>query len=129
MTDEPRRGRPPYQPTEKDRAMVKAMIGFGIPDYDIAAVLSLSPPTLRKYYADELRVGHIEMNAKVASSLYKRATGDGPDAVKAAMFWLECRAGWRRPPRDAVEIPGKKEQREIDARTAATGTPWAQLLQ
>lgn len=122
-------GRPPYAPTEKDRSMVRAMIGFGIQDYEIARVLGISAPTLRKYYADELAVGHIEMNAKVANSLYKRATGDGPDAVKAAMFWLECRAGWRRSPREEFNHPGKKEQRIIDARTAEVGTTWETLLQ
>jgi hypothetical protein len=130
MTDEKRgRGRPPYAPTDKDRNMVETMIGFGIPDYDIAAVLQIDLKTLRKYYAEELRVGHVKMNAKVASSLYKQATGDGPMAVKAAMFWLERRAGWRAPPREFVEVPGKKEQRVLDAAEAPAGTPWAQLLQ
>lgn len=122
-------GRPPYEPSEKDRAFVKTLTGYGIPDYEIAAVLNMTPPTLRKYYSHELQIGHTEMNAKVASSLYRRAIGDGPDAVKAAMFWLERRAGWKPPPREYVEQPGKREIVEREAQEAMRSTPWAQLLQ
>ena len=34
-------------------------------------------------------------NAKVAENLYRKATGDGREAVTAAIFWLKARARWK----------------------------------
>jgi hypothetical protein len=31
----------------------------------------------------------------VAENLYRKATGEGREAVTAAIFWLKARAGWR----------------------------------
>jgi len=127
MTAKNKGGRPAFQPSEKDRAAVKSMSAFGIPDYEIAKVIGITPPTLRKHFWQELEVGHIEANAKVAQSLFKKATGDGNQAVQAAIFWLKARAGWRdKSP--AEEPIGKKEQRDIDARHAERGTSWEDLL-
>lgn len=120
-------GRPAYNPTEKDRTTVKTMSAFGIPDYQIAKVIGIDPKTLRKHFWAELEVGHVEANAKVAASLYKKATGEGREAVVAAIFWLKARAGWRdRPP---AEDLGKKEQRALEAETAERGTSWESLLE
>ena len=89
-------GRPPYQPTDKDRSMVRAMVGFGIPEVEIAKVLSIDPKTLRKHFVQELEVGHVEANAKVAASLYRRATGEGREAVIAGIFARTGQARRRR---------------------------------
>ena len=75
--------------------MVEAMAGCGIPETDIAAVVEIAPKTLRKHFRTELASGHIKANAKVAESLYRRATGDGREAVAAAIFWLKTRAHWK----------------------------------
>lgn len=117
-------GRPPYEPTEKDRAQVSLLAAMGIPDYDIAKVMQLSGPTLRKYFAHELEVGHIQANAKVAQSLFKQATDQTKPSVAAAIFWLKCRAGWKED-QDA----GKKERAEQMAVSAGNGTTWEGLLQ
>ncbi len=53
------------------------------------------PKTLRKHYRDELDTGHVKANAKVAENLYRKATGEGREAVVAAIFWLKTRAGWK----------------------------------
>ena len=37
----------------------------------------------------------MKANAKVAENLYRKATGEGREAVIAAIFWLKTRAGWR----------------------------------
>ncbi len=120
------RGRTPFAPTDKDRATVKSMSAFGVPTDDIAKVLSISPKTLRKYFWQELELGYIEANAKVAQSLFRKATGDTNQSVQAAIFWLKARAGWRDKSPD--EIVGKKEQADITARTAERGTDWERLL-
>ena len=31
----------------------------------------------------------------MAENLFRKATGDGPQAVAAAIFWLKTRAGWK----------------------------------
>ena len=124
MNERRKPGRPSYEPTEKDRAQVRMMSGMGIRDYDIAKVIGVSGPTLRKYFADELDLGHIEANARVAQSLFKQATSPDKPNVAAAIFWLKCRAQWREQ-----DEPSKKERVEQVARTADEGTTWDGLLQ
>ena len=70
------------------------MAGFGVPEADIAGVIGVSPKTLRKHYRPELAHGHVKANTRVAENLYRKATGDGREAVIAAIFWLKTRAGW-----------------------------------
>ena len=38
---------------------------------------------------------HIKATARVAESPYRKATGDGPQSVTAAIFWLKTRGHWR----------------------------------
>lgn len=127
MSEQRQRGRPAYEPTDKDRLTVRSMSAYGIPEYDIAKVLSIDPKTLRKHFWAELETGHIQANAKVAESLFKKATGEGNQAVQAAIFWLKARAGWRD--RAAEEMLGKKEIRDIEAKNAERGTSWERLLE
>jgi hypothetical protein len=77
------------------RAQVEAMAGFGVPEAGIAQVLEINPATLRSCYAKELDNGGLKANARVAENLYRKATGDGREAVVAAIFWLKTRAGWK----------------------------------
>ena len=121
-------GRPPYQPTPKDHDQVATLAGMGIPDYDIAKVMQMSGPTLRKYFAEELDLGHIKANAAVARSLYKQATDPVKPSVAAAIFWLKCRAGWRDESAPEYAYVSKKVQANDDAVTAQAGTPWEALL-
>jgi hypothetical protein len=87
------RGRPEWKPTAEQRASVEAMAGYGVPEEDIARVLKVAPKTLRKQCRDELDLGIIKANAKVSESLFKRATGDGQQAVTAAIWWEKTRQG------------------------------------
>ncbi len=88
-------GRPAHAPEPFHRRQVEAMAGYGIPEIDIARVLGIDPKTLRKHYREELDTGHVIANAKVAESLFRKATGEGPQSVAAAIFWMKARAGWR----------------------------------
>lgn len=119
-------GRPPYTPSDKDRYQVKTLAAMHIPDYDIAKVMGLSQPTLRKYFFEELERSHIEANVRVAQSLFQQATNKDKPNVSAAIFWLKCKAGWRE---DGGEVMGKKEMRQAVAKTADQGTDWENLLQ
>lgn len=125
MTDV-KKGRKPYQRDEAIARQVKTLAGMGIPDYDIAKVIGMSGPTMRKYYMAELETGHVEANAQVSQSLFKMATNKEKPNVPAAIFWLKCRAGWRE---DGGEEMGKKEAREVLSKVAERGTDWEGLLQ
>jgi len=118
-------GRPSYEPTEKDRVQVKMLAAMGVPDYDIAKVMQLSSPTLRKYFYHELESGHIEANAQVAQSLYKMATDREKPNVSAAIFWLKTRARWSEAKEEEL---GKKEIARIAAQSAGKDTAWENLL-
>jgi hypothetical protein len=95
-------GRPPHQPTEKTRATVKAMSAYGIPQEQVARVLDIHPQTLRLHYRDELDLGVIEANAKVAETLFNQAVRDGN--TTAAIWWTKSRMGWKE--RQAHEHSG-----------------------
>ncbi len=73
----------------------EAVAGYGVPEIDIARIIGIDPKTLRKHYRDELETGHVKANAKVAENLYRRTTGEGREAVTAAIFWLKTRARWK----------------------------------
>ncbi|HEX3576539.1 MAG TPA: hypothetical protein VHU42_18225 [Rhodopila sp.] len=88
-------GRPRYEPTDRDRATVKALAGYGIKQDDIAKVLGIHDETLRDKFRGELDKAAIEANAAVSQSLYNMATKGAN--VTAAIFWLKCRAGWKDP--------------------------------
>ena len=81
------------------------MAGYGVPESDIARVIDVDPKTLRKHYRDELDTGHIKANSRVAESLYRKATGEGPQSVTAAIFWLKTRASWKES--SVHEVTGK----------------------
>lgn len=84
-----------HKPSDDSRMLVKTLAGYGIPQADIGQKLGISKPTLLKYYREELDLGVVDANAKVAENLFKKATGDGSKAVTAAIFWLKTRAGWK----------------------------------
>ncbi len=74
---------------------MEALAGYGVPEAEIAGVVGIDAKTLRKHYRGELDHGHTKANARVADNLYRKATGEGREAVTAAIFWLKTRAGWR----------------------------------
>lgn len=87
---------------------VEALAGFGIADRDIARVVGIAAADLHSGYRDELETGQIKANSRVAQNLYRKATGDGREAVTAAIFWLKARARWRdgtpQAPEPAIEV-------------------------
>lgn len=76
-------------------ARVEALAGYGISPADIALVLAVDEQDLKTDYANELQSGHIKANARVAESLFRKATGEGRESVTAAIFWLKTRARWK----------------------------------
>ena len=97
------------------RRMVAVMTGVGVAEVDIARVFGIDHATLRVHHPIELETGLIVANARVAESLYRKAVGDGPQSVTAAMFCLKTRAGWR----EADAHPGSSVDARIQAMSDA----------
>lgn len=93
------------------------LAAMGVPDFDIAKVINISGPTMRKYYMVELETGHIEASAQVAQSLFKQATNKDKPNVVAGIFWMKCRAGWK----EVAEDTGKKDAARAQAKKVAAG--------
>jgi len=85
--------RKPHQPTDEQRKTVKAMVGYGIVQDDIATVIGIDPKTMRLHYAAEIAKGAIEANAQVAQSLFQNATKHRN--VTAQIWWTKTRMGWK----------------------------------
>ena len=96
MTSKQRgRGRPVYEPTDKDRAFVRSMTMAGIQQEHIAETIGVDKKTLRKHFRDDLDHGRARANASVVANLYRQATKDDPRATTAAIYWTKAQMGWR----------------------------------
>jgi hypothetical protein len=71
------------------------MAGYGIPESEIAKVLEIEPDKLRELYGKVIDGARTKANARVAESLFRKATGEGRESVTAAIFCLKTRAGWK----------------------------------
>ena len=100
MGSQLKRGRPTFKPTGKLREQVITLSSNGLPHIQIAPLIGCSSPkTLRKHFREELNIGKIQANAKVAGALYQLALEGN---VKAQSFWLKTVGGWQETGR--VEI-------------------------
>lgn len=99
----PRPGRPPFQPTDRDRQLVEQLAGLGLRHKDIATLIpgqrsgkGISVVTLHRHFRAELDRGMVQADVKVLRSLFEKAIGNGPSAVRAAIWWAKTRLGWTR---------------------------------
>lgn len=103
------------------------MAGIGqLHHTDMAKILGIHDTTLRKHYRDELENGLRFANHAVAANMYKQATGQGPQCVAAARFWLERRAGWRIPSEPMASGTGRGVL--LLPVTSATMAEWEQVV-
>src|SRR5215813_2255320 len=93
------RGRPAWQPTDEQRANIKAMASYGIPHPEIARVHGISERTLERHCAEELATGKTVANTKVGEFLYSAIMGDSVKSdharITAAIFWAKTSMGWK----------------------------------
>lgn len=104
------RGRPKWEPTDKDRKLVESMAAIGIPHADIARVLGISENTLRKRCKHELATSAAKANAAVGGALYRNALSGN---VAAQIFWAKTRMGWRETAPKTPEGPGPESDGDI----------------
>lgn len=87
----PKLGRPEHVPTEQDRRTVAVLVAGGVDQYQIAGVLGISRPALRKHYKSEIANGSGQVNAIVIAAHLKRIrAGD----MRAIEWWQKARMGW-----------------------------------
>ena len=124
MVKQNKRGRPPFEPTEEQRRMVKGMAALGIPRRDIGYVLGVSEDTVEKYFLEELNVGPAEANARIGQFLYRQAQTN----LTAAIFWAKTRMGWREVNRtELTGADGESLQRGIILDKPLTKEQWLAL--
>lgn len=97
------RGRPAHEPDGVRRRFVEVMAGAAVPQAEIAAVIGVTEPTLRRHYRRELDRGAARVQVKLVGNLLRIANGTGGTALKAIIFSLQSRFGWSKyappPPR------------------------------
>lgn len=95
-------GRPPYQPSELDREVVRMAVAGGIQHQVIADVLTITRKTLEKHFRRELDLAKVEANTKVVSFLFKECEKGN---VRALEFWLtnQDKKNWAHTQKVAVD--------------------------
>ena len=89
----------PHEPTEAQKAEVRALASMGIPHDQISAYIGIDKKTLYKYYREILDRAKIQANMKMAQCLFQQAqSGSTP----AAIFWLKVQAGWQE--KQAIDV-------------------------
>jgi DNA-binding CsgD family transcriptional regulator len=125
-------GRPAHQPSDQTRERVEILIAGGMAQWQIAAALDLSEPTLREHYALELGCGKAKRTAQVVEALFRSATDGGN--VSAQKAWLAMPRTLDTPPTEGVaqsdeHFPlGKKEAAQRAALSITEGSGWDGLL-
>ena len=112
-----------YKPTDQDRRTVAAMVGVGIPQNDICAVLDVTVPTLHKHFRKELDTSYARVLARLRGKLVAKA-----DAGDTACLIFYCQThGWNQR---LTVVDGGKEadpatlsDADLEARIARLARP------
>jgi hypothetical protein len=81
----------PHEPTDNLRKQAEEAAGLGLPQDQIAALMGISHPTLRKYYETELAIGKAKASASIANTLFNKAqNGD----TTALIWWTKAQMRW-----------------------------------
>ncbi|MGX1258323.1 hypothetical protein [Sinorhizobium fredii] len=67
-----------------------------MPQAEIAAVIGVTEPTLRRHYRCELDRGAAKVEAKLVANLLNITNGKNGTALKAIIFSLQARFGWSK---------------------------------
>jgi hypothetical protein len=121
-------GRPRHAPDPVERRQVEALAGYGVPETAIAAMIGIDAKTLRRHYRHELDHGHARANARVAENLFRKATGEGREAVTAAIFWLKTRARWKETSVNEITGPDGGPVSEIRRVIVSFGDAEAKVI-
>lgn len=135
-----KRGRPPHEPTVRNRNKVMLLLAMGWAPGRIASTLGITGPTLRKHYFSELRHRDVmldRLKAAHLTTLFEAAQEKNVAAVKELGRLIDRRdaglfgVGADRDDEEdeAPRRPvGKKEAAQAAAATAGEGSAWGSDL-
>jgi hypothetical protein len=96
-----------FIPTPEQRAVVKLLTGSGRPQDEIVTAIKnmktnkpISVDTLRRAFADEIRIGRVEMHTMVLTSLAGQIRNGNMTSI---IWYMKNQMGWT----DSHEISGK----------------------
>lgn len=119
--------RPEYQPTEKDREIVRALVGFGMPLESIAHVLKITFKTLKKHFPDEIEQGKATVDAAVYAALFQSIKRGN---VASIIFYLKTQKGWKETERhEHTGKDGEPIQMYVDRAKRETPEEWLARVQ
>lgn len=134
-----KRGRPPYQPTEKDRNKIKLLLALGWSIERMANGIGVSSATLKRYFRAELKdrlAMRDRLDARRFEIAMEQANAGNVAALKelgkmierSDQMLIDARLrGDDRKPEKEPEV-GKKEARKEAAKTAGEGSAWGSDL-
>lgn len=131
------RGRKNLIPTKEQRDTVKLLRASGWIYKEIALAVGVDENTLMKHFWTELHESYVEKKSHILELLEKNAEKGNVAAQKALLAHYqkgELTAIAHRPtaklqePEPKAEKIGKKDQLNIDAKTASKGTAWQDHL-
>lgn len=131
------RGRKAHAPSQDMAEKIGILRATGRTVEEVAQLVGLSEPTLRKYYFRVLEQGAELVEAALDRKLFEQAmTGKGSVPANRALRERLAKGKAAIPiapsvaPGRTAKAPklGKKEQAQVDAHVAHEGTGWAGLL-
>lgn len=93
-------GRPTKAPNGEQRQQIETLAGYGLTEEEIASVIKISKPSLRKWCQEEIVRGRNAAKGLVVQQLFANIK-KGKEA--SIFFWLKCRARWSERAGDLAE--------------------------
>jgi IS30 family transposase len=134
-----KRGRPPYQPTEKDRNKIKLLMALGWSIDRMANGIGVSPATVKRYFRAELKVRD-KMRDRLDARRYEIAMEQanagnvaalkelGKMIEKSDLTFANARIADAQASKASQEKVGKKDAAKEAAKSAGEGSSWGSDL-
>ena len=114
----PGAGRPAFKPTDEQRALVEQVAGYGLPEAQIAALVSIDidADTLRKHFRQELAQGRARANTEIGKTLYQKAIGGDTASL---IWWTKAQMRWT--PLQQIQVQSDQRISIVSALEQAEG--------
>lgn len=110
------------------RKTVSIAAGGGMSHEEISIGLGIDRKTLEKYFEAELSTQAYARRLEVLDAMHGSAVKGNVAAQKAYLALNPKAAAPPQPAEPKPPVLGKKEQANVDAKDAAVGTTWHELL-
>lgn len=135
------KGRPPYEPTERDRNKIKLLLALGWSISRMANAIAVSPATLKRYFRAELKQRDAmrdRLDARRFEIAMEQANAGNVAALKELGKMIDrsdmmdidrqLREAQSDAPKKTSDKLGKKEAAAEAAKTAGEGSEWGNDL-